>query len=115
MKVNDAANFNGQTPVIDPDDAVLLLIDHQSGLFQTVKDMEMTVLRANATTLAKVATLAKIPVITSASVPQGPNGPLIPRFTSTPRMRSTSHAEDRSMRGTTLTSLRPSRPRGAIR
>ena len=58
--VNNAANFNGQTPVIDPGDAVLLLIDHQSGLFQTVKDMEMTVLRANATTLAKVATLAKI-------------------------------------------------------
>ena len=43
--VNNVANFNGQRPVIDPDDAVLLLIDHQSGLFQTVKDMEMTVLR----------------------------------------------------------------------
>src|SRR5688572_33283557 len=68
--VNNAANFNGQKPVIDPGDAVLLLIDHQSGLFQTVKDMEMMVLRANVTTLAKVATLAKIPVITSASVPQ---------------------------------------------
>ena len=78
--VNNAANFNGQKPVIDPADAVLLLIDHQSGLFQTVRDMEMTVLRANATTLAKVATLAKIPVITSASVPQGPNGPLIPEI-----------------------------------
>jgi len=76
--VNNVANFNGQRPVIDPDDAVMLLIDHQSGLFQTVKDMEMTVLRANVTTLAKVASLAKIPVITSASVPQGPNGPLIP-------------------------------------
>ena len=59
--VNNVANFNGQKPVIDPGDAVLLLIDHQSGLFQTVKDMEMTVLRANATTLAKVATLAKTP------------------------------------------------------
>jgi hypothetical protein len=29
--------------MIDPDDAVMLLIDHQSGLFQTVKDMEVTV------------------------------------------------------------------------
>ncbi len=72
------ANFNGQRPVIDPSDAVLLLIDHQSGLFQTVKDMPMPELRVNAITLAKVATLAKIPVITTASVPQGPNGPLIP-------------------------------------
>ncbi|MGE3773314.1 MAG: hydrolase [Gammaproteobacteria bacterium] len=71
------ANFNGARPVINPDDAVMLLIDHQSGLFQTVKDMPMTELRANAATLAKVARLAKIPVITTASVPQGPNGPLI--------------------------------------
>lgn len=68
------------TNMIDPDDAVMLLIDHQSGLFQTVKDMEMTVLRANVVTLAKIATLAKIPVITTASVPQGPNGPLIPEI-----------------------------------
>ena len=73
-------NFNGQRPVIDPNDAVMLLIDHQSGLFQTVKDMPMTELRANATVLAKVASLAKIPVITSASVPEGPNGPLIPEI-----------------------------------
>ncbi len=63
--------------MIDPDDAVMLLIDHQSGLFQTVKDLQVLDLRANVVTLAKVAALAKIPVITTASVPQGPNGPLI--------------------------------------
>lgn len=74
---NTIANFNGARPVIDPDNVTMLLIDHQSGLFQTVKDMPMTELRANVTTLAKIATLAKIPVITTASVPQGPNGPLI--------------------------------------
>ena len=73
-------NFNGQRPVIDPDDAVLLLIDHQSGLFQTIGDMPMTELRARATALAKIATLSKLPVITTASVPQGPNGPLIPEI-----------------------------------
>ncbi|KJK10012.1 MULTISPECIES: hydrolase [Pseudomonas] len=76
----NVANFNGQVPRIDPDNAAMLLIDHQSGLFQTVKDMPMTELRANAVTLAKVASLAKIPVITTASVPQGPNGPLIPEI-----------------------------------
>ncbi|XYK63545.1 isochorismatase family protein [Serratia marcescens] len=32
------ANFNGQRPVIDANDAVMLLIDHQSGLFQTAWD-----------------------------------------------------------------------------
>ena len=74
------ANFNGQAPVIDVNDSVMLLIDHQSGLFQTVGDMPMTELRARAGALAKIATLAKMPVITTASVPQGPNGPLIPEI-----------------------------------
>lgn len=78
--MSHAANFNGVRPVIDPNDAVLLLIDHQSGLFQTVQDMPMPVLRQHAAALAKMATLAKIPVITTASVPQGPNGPLIPEI-----------------------------------
>lgn len=74
------ANFNGARPIIDPNDAVMLLIDHQSGLFQTVGDMPMPALRNHAAALAKMASLAKIPVITTASVPQGPNGPLIPEI-----------------------------------
>lgn len=74
------ANFNGQRPVIDPADTAMLLIDHQSGLFQTVGDMPMPELRQRAAALAKMASLANIPVITTASVPQGPNGPLIPEI-----------------------------------
>ena len=66
--------------MIDPTDAVLLLIDHQSGLFQLVKDMDMEVLRSNVCALAKVAHLGKIPTFTTASVPNGPNGPLIPEI-----------------------------------
>jgi nicotinamidase-related amidase len=63
---------------IDPDDAVMLLIDHQSGLFQTVRDMEEQELRRRATCLAKAAKLAGVPTFTTASVPDGANGPLIP-------------------------------------
>lgn len=66
--------------MIDPNDAVMLLIDHQSGLFQLVKDIELPVLRANVTALAKMARLAKVPTFTTASVPDGPNGPLIPEI-----------------------------------
>lgn len=77
---NTIANFGGQRPVIDPGDAAMLLIDHQSGLFQTIGDMPMPALRNHATALAKMATLAKLPVVTTASVPQGPNGPLIPEI-----------------------------------
>ncbi|MCY1416875.1 Isochorismatase family protein [compost metagenome] len=78
--MSSPANFNNQKPVIDADDAVMLLIDHQSGLFQTVGDMPMPELRARAGALAKIASLCKLPVITTASVPQGPNGPLIPEI-----------------------------------
>jgi len=82
------ANFNGQKPTIDPADTVMLLIDHQSGLFQTVKDMPMPELRARAAALAKMAKLSNLPVITSASVPQGPNGPMIPEI-----MQNAPHAK----------------------
>ncbi len=66
--------------MIDPNDAVMLLIDHQSGLFQLVRDIDQPVLRSNVTALAKVARLTKIPTFTTASVPDGPNGPLIPEI-----------------------------------
>lgn len=66
--------------MIDPDDAVMLLVDHQSGLFQLVRDIDLPVLRSHVIALAKVARLAKIPTFTTASVPDGPNGPLIPEI-----------------------------------
>ena len=58
----------------------MLLLDHQTGLFQTVKDISVAELRANTSMLAKLATLFKIPVITTASEPNGPNGPLMPEI-----------------------------------
>ncbi len=63
--------------LLDPSDTVVLLLDHQTGLFQTVKDVPIRELRANAVALAKIAELAKAPIITTASEPNGPNGPLM--------------------------------------
>ena len=63
--------------MLDPNDAVMLLIDHQTGLFQLVQDMSQVELKNNAVALAKIARLGKIPTFTTASVPDGPNGPLI--------------------------------------
>lgn len=68
------------TGLINPDDAVLLLIDHQSGLFQVVHDQPFEQVRRNAIALAKLARITGMPVITTASVPHGPNGPLIPEI-----------------------------------
>jgi nicotinamidase-related amidase len=70
----------GGAALINPADTLLLLLDHQAGLFQVVKDIEVAQLRANTTMLAKLATLMKLPVITTASVPEGPNGPLMPEI-----------------------------------
>jgi nicotinamidase-related amidase len=66
--------------MLDPDDAIMLLIDHQSGLFNTVRDVPIPDLRNYVIALAKTATLLNIPVLTTASVPDGPNGPLIPEI-----------------------------------
>jgi nicotinamidase-related amidase len=63
--------------LIDPADTVMLLLDHQNGLFQTVKDVPVAELRTNTVVLAKAAKLAKCPIIYTASVPDGPNGPLM--------------------------------------
>jgi nicotinamidase-related amidase len=63
--------------LLDPNDTVILLLDHQTGLFQTVKDVPVAELRINTVALANVAKLGKAPIIYTASEPNGPNGPLM--------------------------------------
>src|ERR1044072_775248 len=70
----------GGAALLDTSDTVILLLDHQSGLFQTVKDISVAELRSNTIMLAKLASLLKIPVITTASEPNGPNRPLMPEI-----------------------------------
>ena len=52
------ANFNGKTPKIDPANAAMLLIDHQSGLFQTVGGTPMPELRARAAVKSTPGTIS---------------------------------------------------------
>jgi nicotinamidase-related amidase len=70
----------GGAALLDPADAVILLLDHQSGLFQTVRDIAVADLRRNVEMIARLATLLGIPVITTASEPAGSNGPLMPEI-----------------------------------
>jgi nicotinamidase-related amidase len=78
--VSSVLPTGGGAALLDPSDTVILLLDHQSGLFQTVKDIDVAELRSNTIMLAKLATLLKIPVILTASEPNGPNGPLMPEI-----------------------------------
>ena len=70
----------GGQALIDPADTVILMLDHQSGLFQTVKDISVADLRRNVEMIARLASLLKIPVVTTASEPNGSNGPLMPEI-----------------------------------
>jgi nicotinamidase-related amidase len=78
--MSNVLSTGGGKALINSADTVLLLMDHQSGLFQTVKDITVAELRANTIALAKLATLLKLPVITTTSVPDGPNGPPMPEL-----------------------------------
>ena len=68
--------------LLDANDTVVLLLDHQTGLFQTVKDVPIRDLRANTVALAKIAEQAKMPIIYTASEPGGSNGPIMEELTA---------------------------------
>ena len=70
----------GGKALMNTDDVALLLLDHQTGLVQTVKDITVAELRANVMALVRIGTLLKLPIITTASVPEGPNGPVMPEI-----------------------------------
>ena len=63
---------------LSPDNAALLLIDHQAGLLPLVNDWSQSELKNNVLALAKIAKIFDLPVIITSSYEQGPNGPLAP-------------------------------------
>ncbi|KAK9811319.1 hypothetical protein WJX72_001712 [[Myrmecia] bisecta] len=65
---------------LSPDNAVLLMIDHQAGLCQLVRDFDVDVFKNNVLALADIGKLFKLPVILTTSFEKGPNGPLVPEL-----------------------------------
>ncbi|CAG5137044.1 uncharacterized protein ALTATR162_LOCUS32 [Alternaria atra] len=61
---------------IDKDDALLLILDLQVGLFQLARDWDPTLYKQNIMAHAEIGKVFDIPVILSTSADQGPNGPL---------------------------------------
>ncbi|HBO1240736.1 TPA: isochorismate family cysteine hydrolase YcaC [Pseudomonas aeruginosa] len=74
------ANFNGQTPKIDPANAAVLLVDHQTGLLSLVRDQDPDKFKNNVLALADLAKYFKLPTILTTSFENGPNGPLVPEL-----------------------------------
>ena len=65
---------------LSKDDAVVLLIDHQSGLISLVQDYPPNEFKNNVLALAAVAGFFRLPTILTTSFEEGPNGPLVPEL-----------------------------------
>jgi nicotinamidase-related amidase len=70
----------GPAEVLTPQNAALLLIDHQLGLMQVVHDMSWEAFKNNVIGLAKTAKHFGIPVVLTSSLDSGPKGPILPEL-----------------------------------
>ena len=74
---------NGRSPFhqfIEAEDTLVVMLDHQAGIMQTVQDIDPLTLRTNVLALAEAAKVFELPVVLSASAPEGPNGPIMPEL-----------------------------------
>ncbi|MDH4982022.1 isochorismate family cysteine hydrolase YcaC [Hyphomicrobium sp. D-2] len=65
---------------LDRDNAVVLLVDHQSGLLSLVRDIEPDKFKNNVLALGDLAAYFKLPTILTTSFEDGPNGPIVPEL-----------------------------------
>jgi nicotinamidase-related amidase len=66
---------------LTPQDAVLLLVDQQEGLFGRIHQPQQT--RSTLVALARCARLLAIPAVMTTALAAGPNGPQLPELTET--------------------------------
>jgi nicotinamidase-related amidase len=65
---------------LSKDDAVVLLVDHQSGLISLVQDYPPNEFKNNVLALGALAKFFELPTILTTSFEDGPNGPLVPEL-----------------------------------
>ena len=65
---------------LSKDNAALLMVDHQTGLMQLVKDYGVDEFKNNILALADTAKLFNLPTILTTSFEEGANGPLLPEL-----------------------------------
>lgn len=69
------------TDRLTPENAALLLVDHQTGLANGVTDQSIPEFRTAVTALAQTGKLFNLPTIITTSAADGPNGPVLPEIT----------------------------------
>jgi nicotinamidase-related amidase len=75
--MSDLATPNGP---LTADNAVVLLVDHQIGLFTGVRDIAVSELKHNVVALTKAATRLGLPTVVTTTGTDGLWGPLIPEL-----------------------------------
>ncbi len=65
---------------LTPENAVLALVDHQTGLLVSCRDQDPNLLKANILGLSHMAKTLELPSVVTASVQNGPNGPVMPEI-----------------------------------
>jgi nicotinamidase-related amidase len=65
---------------LSKDDAVLLLVDHQSGLISLVQDFSPDDFKNSVIALADIGKFFNLPTILTTSFDEGPNGPIVPEL-----------------------------------
>jgi nicotinamidase-related amidase len=64
--------------VFTPENAAMLLIDHQIGTMSWTHSHDINLVKANAAKLARIAAGSGIPVVLTVSMEDHAQGPLIP-------------------------------------
>jgi nicotinamidase-related amidase len=72
--------MTAKMPTFTPADSALLLIDHQTGTMQLIKNIPLDVAKRNTLALAKTAKILNIPVVLTSSQEQNMQGPLLPEL-----------------------------------
>jgi nicotinamidase-related amidase len=62
------------------ENAAVILVDHQIGLFTGVVDTDVLTLKHNVVALANAAKVLRVPTIVTATAPDGMWGPIIPEL-----------------------------------
>src|SRR5262249_38406071 len=76
-----SATRNTHLEPVSPDNAVLLFVDQQEGLFSQIHEPQQT--RINLLALARSAPLLGIPAVMTTALAAGPNGPQLTELTET--------------------------------
>ncbi|KTF16359.1 MULTISPECIES: isochorismatase family protein [Pseudoalteromonas] len=73
--------MNKFTEMLTIDNAVLAMIDHQTGLLVSCRDQDPHLMTQNIKGLCSLAKTVGMPSIITASMPDGPNGPIMTEIT----------------------------------